>query len=104
MRVVDKPEAGTDLHGEILVAKQTDPGWVILFPSISGLIVEKGSMLSHTAIVAREMGIPAVVGVRQAASLLKTGDRVRLDGAKGEVVVLEHAKEAAINESLACGA
>ncbi|MBN1525632.1 MAG: hypothetical protein JW904_14230 [Spirochaetales bacterium] len=88
VRVVKKPDARLKLDGEIMVAKQTDPGWVILFPAISGLVVEKGSMLSHSAIVAREMGIPAVVGVRNACRLLKDGDKVRIDGKKGTVELL----------------
>jgi pyruvate,water dikinase len=88
VRVLERPQADIQLNGEILVARQTDPGWVILFPAISGLIVEKGSMLSHSAIVAREMGIPAIVGVRDATRILKSGDRVVLDGAQGMVKIL----------------
>jgi pyruvate,water dikinase len=85
VQVVLKPDASLKLNNEIMVAKYTDPGWVVLFPSVSGLIIEKGSMLSHSAIVAREMGIPAVVGVKNATRILSTGDRVILDGAKGTV-------------------
>ncbi|MBD3246680.1 MAG: hypothetical protein GF333_06665 [Candidatus Omnitrophica bacterium] len=85
VQVVLSPDPGLSLNGEIMVAKQTDPGWVVLFPSISGLIVEKGSMLSHSAIVAREMGIPAVVGAAHATRILSTGDHVVLNGAEGTV-------------------
>jgi pyruvate,water dikinase len=88
-RVVFLPDADLRLSGEILIARETDPGWTVLFPSISGLVVEKGSMLSHSAIVAREMGIPAVVGVREATSRIKDGQRVRLDGALGKVYLLD---------------
>jgi pyruvate,water dikinase len=88
-RVVFQPDADLRLSGEILVARETDPGWTVLFPSISGLVVEKGSMLSHSAIVAREMGIPAVVGVREATSRIKDGQRIRLDGAAGKVYLLD---------------
>jgi pyruvate,water dikinase len=77
------------LDGEILVTRQTDPGWIILFPSIGGLVVERGSMLSHSAIVAREMGIPAVVGVRGATEAIQSGDTVRLNGAAGTVQVVQ---------------
>ena len=91
VRVVFAPDANLKLNGEIMVAKQTDPGWVVLFPSISGLIVEKGSMLSHSAIVAREMGIPAVVGAKNATKILSSGDRVLLNGAEGTVKILEKA-------------
>jgi rifampicin phosphotransferase len=91
VKIVIKPDSELKLNGEIMVARQTDPGWVVLFPSVSGLIIEKGSMLSHSAIVAREMGIPAVVGVKNASNLLRTGDLVRLDGAKGEITILKRA-------------
>jgi len=91
VKVVLRPEAGMVLKGEIMVARQTDPGWVVLFPSISGLIVEKGSMLSHSAIVAREMGIPAVVGVKNATRILRTGDTVWLDGARGVIKIVKRA-------------
>jgi pyruvate,water dikinase len=87
-RVVLLPDAELELSNEILVARETDPGWTVLFPAISGLIVEKGSMLSHSAIVAREMGIPAVVGVKDATSRIRDGERVRLDGAAGTVTLL----------------
>lgn len=89
--VLLEPDVSVPLEGCILVTKQTDPGWVILFPSIKGLVVERGSMLSHSAIVAREMGIPAVVGVPGLMNQLHTGDRIRLDGAKGLVEVLARA-------------
>lgn len=88
VQVVLSPDKNLKLNQEIMVAKQTDPGWGILFPSISGLIVEKGSMLSHSAIVAREMGIPAVIGVKNATKIFKSGDRVRLDGTKGTIEFL----------------
>jgi rifampicin phosphotransferase len=93
VRVVFVPDSNLRLKGEIMVAKQTDPGWVVLFPSIGGLIVEKGSMLSHSAIVAREMGIPAVVGVKNATKLLHSGDRVLLNGAQGTIKILDKANK-----------
>ena len=91
VQVIVKPDSNVRLNGEIMVAKQTDPGWIVLFPSISGLIIERGSMLSHSAIVAREMGIPAVVGIKDATRILRTGDTVRLDGAKGEITIVQRA-------------
>ncbi|MBY0451034.1 MAG: hypothetical protein K2X01_10465 [Cyanobacteria bacterium] len=87
--VLLKPDTSVALNGEILVTRQTDPGWVVLFPSISGLVVERGSMLSHSAIVAREMGIPAVVGVKGATTRIHSGDLLALDGQKGTVEILE---------------
>jgi len=74
--------------GEILVASNTDPGWTSVFPRLGGLITETGGMLSHGALVAREYGIPAVTGVARATRLLSTGQRVRLDGRTGRVVLL----------------
>ena len=71
--------------GCILVADHTDPGWIMLFPSASGLLVERGSLLSHSAIVARELGIPAVVSIRGLTEWLRDGDIVELDGAQGIV-------------------
>jgi phosphohistidine swiveling domain-containing protein len=81
-----------DAHGaagEILVTERTDPGWVPVFPGYSGLIIERGSALSHSAIVARELGIPTVVGVGgRPTQRLRTGQRVRLDATRGEVHIL----------------
>ena len=71
------------LKGKILVAPMTDPGWVYLMNLSAGLIVEKGSILSHTAIIGRELGIPTIVTVPQATSLLKTGDKIEMDGETG---------------------
>jgi phosphohistidine swiveling domain-containing protein len=73
--------------GDILVTRQTDPGWVSVFPLISGLIVERGGMLSHGAIVSREFGIPAIVGVELATLKLKDGDLITLNADKGTIVI-----------------
>lgn len=73
------------LNGEILVAKRTDPGWVPLFPSVSGIIIERGSVLSHSAVVAREMGIPTIVGLRAITEKLTSGEIVRMNGSTGIV-------------------
>ena len=89
VRVVRDPRGVTLEPGTILVAERTDPGWILLFPSCAGLVVERGSLLSHSAIVARELGIPAAVAVPEATAWLRDGDRVRLDGAAGTVERLE---------------
>jgi pyruvate,water dikinase len=81
--------------GEILVAERTDPGWVMLFPAARGLLVERGSLLSHSAIVARELGLPAVVSIDGLTRWLQTGDEVELDGRTGEVRRLTRAADAA---------
>ena len=74
--------------GEILVAFNTDPGWTPLFMSAAGVVVEMGGILNHCAIVAREYGIPAVVGVEEISRKIETGRRVRLDGNSGIVELL----------------
>jgi pyruvate,water dikinase len=87
-RVVTDPRGATLSKGDVLVAERTDPGWIMLFPCAAGLLVERGSLLSHSAIVAREMGIPAVVALDGVTRWLKDGDWVELDGAAGVVVKL----------------
>lgn len=74
--------------GEILVCPSTDPGWTPLFLAAAGLVMEIGGMVTHGSVVAREYGLPAVVGVHQATTRLKTGDRIRVDGSRGRVMVL----------------
>jgi phosphohistidine swiveling domain-containing protein len=89
VRIASRIEDAEGLNGEILVAERTDPGWVPLFPACSGLIIERGSPLSHSAVVARELGIPTIVGVGgRPAQRLKSGQRVRMDAGKGEVRIL----------------
>ena len=88
-RVVLDPRCALIEPGEILVASRTDPGWIMLFPSAAGLLVEHGSLLSHSAIVAREMGIPAVVSIEGLTAWIRTGDVVELDGSTGRVVRLD---------------
>lgn len=88
VKVILNPGDNLELNGEILVTARTDPGWVPLYPAISGLLVERGSLLSHSAIVAREMGIPAIVSVPGLTKTLKTGMRIRMDGKAGTVKIL----------------
>jgi phosphohistidine swiveling domain-containing protein len=75
-------------QGEILVCRMTNPAWVVLFTKISGLVTEAGGAVSHPAVVAREFGIPAVVGTGNAGDRIKTGDRIRVNGATGVVEIL----------------
>jgi pyruvate,water dikinase len=77
-------------QGDILVTKQTDPGWAMVFPLIGGLIVERGGALSHGAIVAREFGIPAVIGIDHITRSLKDNDEVILDGNLGRIQLIQH--------------
>ncbi|WP_367872376.1 PEP/pyruvate-binding domain-containing protein [Luteolibacter sp. Populi] len=88
VRVVLDPRGARLEPGEILVAQQTDPGWVVLFPAASGLLVERGSLLSHSAIVSRELRLPCIVSLSRITTILKTGDLVEMDGKTGEVRIL----------------
>ncbi|GLZ34190.1 phosphoenolpyruvate synthase [Lentzea sp. NBRC 105346] len=90
-RVVMDPVGAHLEPGEILVAPSTDPGWTPLFLTAGGLVMEMGGANSHGAVVAREYGIPAVVGVREAVTRIKTGDTITVDGATGVVSTLEEA-------------
>lgn len=89
VKVVTSPSDDLNLNGEILVTPRTDPGWVPLYPSVSGLLVERGSLLSHSAIVAREMGLPAIVAIPGLMKRLQTGMKIRMDGKAGTVKILE---------------
>jgi phosphohistidine swiveling domain-containing protein len=92
VRRLDGPEEGAKLQtGEILVASQTNIGWTLFFPRAAALVTDVGAPLSHAAIVARELGIPAVVNCGDATTRLHTGDRVRVDGSTGQVEILERA-------------
>lgn len=91
VRVLDGPEQGEQLQpGEILVAVTTNIGWTPLFPRAAAVVTDVGAPLSHAAIVARELGIPAVVGCGSATTRLRTGDRVRVDGGLGTVEILDN--------------
>ncbi len=83
--VIDIPDDTIDTTGKILVTKSTDPGWVFLIQNAVGIIAEKGSLLSHTAIISRELHKPAVVNVKDCTKLLKTGDVIELDAYTGVI-------------------
>jgi phosphohistidine swiveling domain-containing protein len=93
VRIVRDPREVTLAPGTILVAEHTDPGWILIFPSAAGLLVERGSLLSHAAIVARELGIPAVVSIPGLTRWLQDGDIIELDGASGSVRRLSAARD-----------
>jgi rifampicin phosphotransferase len=86
-RVILSPAGARLEPGEILVAPSTDPGWTPLFLTAGALVMEMGGMMSHGAVVAREYGIPAVVGVAGATEQITTGQRITVDGAAGTVVL-----------------
>lgn len=89
VKVILGPEDDMTLNGEILVTDRTDPGWIPLYPSLSGLLVERGGLLSHSAIVAREMGLPTVVGIKNLTKKLKSGMRIKLNGETGLIEIME---------------
>jgi pyruvate,water dikinase len=92
VRRLDTFEEGDQLQpGEIRVAVTTNVGWTPLFPRAAAVVTDVGAPLSHAAIVARELGIPAVIGCVDATTRLKTGDRVLVDGGQGVVEILERA-------------
>lgn len=88
VKIVHSVAESSGLEGCIMVAERTDPGWVPLFPISKGILVERGSILSHSAIVAREMGIPAIVGVNNLLAVLKDGDEVEMDGSTGTIRII----------------
>ncbi|MEO2032692.1 MAG: PEP/pyruvate-binding domain-containing protein [Planctomycetaceae bacterium] len=87
VQILSDPSNAAAFHGDILVAERTDPGWVPFFPAFSGIVIERGSVLSHSAIVAREMGIPTIVGVTGITETLRTGQRIRMDGRMGTIEI-----------------
>lgn len=89
VRVVRDPRQAGLLPGEILVCPGTDPSWTPLFLSAAGLVMEVGGMMTHGAVVAREYGIPAIVGVDRATTRLHTGQLIRIDGSTGKIVLLD---------------
>ncbi|MGE0172376.1 MAG: phosphoenolpyruvate synthase [Oligoflexales bacterium] len=94
VRIIMNPNDELDLRGQILCTVRTDPGWAPLFPTVSGLLIERGSTLSHSAVVARELGIPAIVGIPNVTKILNSGDLVRMNGEQGSVEIIKTAKAA----------
>lgn len=89
VRRIDCVEDGIQIRpGEILVTVTTNVGWTPLFPRLAAIVTDVGAPLSHAAIVAREMGIPAVVGCGNATMLLKSGNFIRVDGGRGIVEII----------------
>ncbi|PDZ04295.1 phosphoenolpyruvate synthase [Bacillus cereus] len=87
-RIILNMEEGNLEEGDILVTAFTDPGWTPLFVSIKGLVTEVGGLMTHGAVIAREYGLPAVVGVENATKLIKDGQRIRVHGTEGYIEVL----------------
>ena len=87
--MIFSPDDELSLDGQILCTVRTDPGWAPLFPTAGGIIVERGSTLSHSAVVARELGIPAIVGVPNLTKILTDHEKVRMDGTTGTIERIE---------------
>ena len=87
-KVITDPTTEVLHKGEILIAPFTDPGWTPLFVNAAGLVTEVGGLMTHGSVIAREYGLPAVVGVLDATKIIKTGDRVRVHGDAGYVEIL----------------
>jgi phosphoenolpyruvate synthase/pyruvate phosphate dikinase len=75
--------------GDILVTAYTDPSWTPAFVTIDGLVTEVGGLMTHGAVIAREYGLPAVVGVQQATRLIRDGQRIRVNGTDGFIEILD---------------
>lgn len=88
-RVILQMEEATLEEGDILVTTFTDPSWTPLFVSIKGLVTEVGGLMTHGAVIAREYGLPAVVGVENATTLIRDGQRIRVNGTEGYVEILD---------------
>ncbi len=87
VKVLTRPDPSAVSDGDVLVMVFADPGWTPLFPRASAVVMEVGGLMCHAAVVAREMGVPSVFGVRDATKLLRDGQRVAVDGSTGTVVV-----------------
>ena len=77
-----------NIKDKILVAKTTDPGWAFLIKDAIGIISERGSLLSHTAIICRELGVPMVTNIKNASKILRNGDKVKLDAINGKIEII----------------
>ena len=87
-RVIRDPLTETLDPGDILIAPFTDPGWTPLFINAGGLVMEVGGAMTHGSVVAREYGIPAIVGVPNATTAVQSGQHIRVDGNRGIIEIL----------------
>lgn len=87
--VINDVVSNVDTTGKIIVTKSTDPGWVFMIKNCVGIIAEKGSLLSHTAIISRELHKPAIVNVKDCTKILKNGDQITMDAVTGKIEILQ---------------
>ena len=90
--VIDDICKNYNVKDKILITKMTDPGWVFLLVNAKGVISEKGSILSHTAIISREIGIPSIVSVEDATLIIHTGDYLKMDAYNGKIEIKKRRK------------
>ena len=90
--VVDNVNDNLEVQGKIIIAKRTDPGWISLFPSSLGVIIERGSSLSHSVILLREMNKPSIINVPQLLQQIQTGDVIQLNPISGEIKIISYGK------------
>jgi pyruvate,water dikinase len=88
--IIKSPEDDLDVRGKIVCALRTDPGWVALFPSCKGVLIEKGSALSHSVILLREFGIPTIINIEGLTKKLSGGETVTMDGTTGHIKIVEN--------------
>lgn len=91
--VIEDVNKKYDVKDKILITKMTDPGWVFLLVNAKGVIAEKGSILSHTAIISREIGIPSIVGVEDVTSIIHSGDLIKMDALTGKIEIVKRSKQ-----------
>jgi rifampicin phosphotransferase len=83
--VIMDPGDDLDVNGKIICALRTDPGWAALFPTCKAVLIEKGSSLSHSVILLRELGIPSIINIPGLTKKMKNGDHISIDGETGEI-------------------
>ncbi len=87
--VITDPGDDLDVRGKIVCALRTDPGWAALFPACRGVIIQKGSSLSHSVILLRELGIPTIINVPRLTDRLQSGQQIRMNGSTGEIQLID---------------
>ena len=87
--IIDDPKETIDTTNKIIVTVSTDPGWVFLIKNAKGIVAERGSLLSHTAIVSRELNKPAIVNVKDCTTILKNGDFIRINADSGKIEIIK---------------
>lgn len=89
--VITDPEQDINAVGKIICAVRTDPGWAALFPSCKGVLIEKGSSLSHSVILLRELGIPTIINIPRLTQKIKSGQRIKMNTSEGKIDILNYA-------------